>query len=120
MEAGQALLVGDDFGLDDTVWLTPAHGHTPGHCCVNICSGGKRAVVSGDLMHHALQCREPDWSTIFCVDPAMAASSRRAFLGSVADTDTLVLPVHFPAPTAGRIEADGDRFRYRFVHETSL
>jgi glyoxylase-like metal-dependent hydrolase (beta-lactamase superfamily II) len=114
VEAGQALLVEDDFQLDDTAWLTPTPGHSPCHCCVNIRSGGMRAVVTGDMMHHALQCREPDWSTVFDWDAAMAARSRRRFLGEVADTDTVVLPVHFPAPTAGRVEADGERFRYRF------
>jgi glyoxylase-like metal-dependent hydrolase (beta-lactamase superfamily II) len=114
VEAGQALLVDDDFALDDTAWLTPTPGHSPCHCCVNIRSDGMRAVVTGDMMHHALQCREPDWSTVFCWDKAMAARSRRQFLSDVADTDTLILPVHFPAPTAGRVEADGDRFRYRF------
>jgi len=45
----------------------------------------------------------------------MAARSRRRFLSGIADTDTLVLPIHFPGPTAGRIESDGDRFRYRFI-----
>ncbi len=114
VEAGQALLVDDDFALDDTAWLTPTPGHSPCHCCVNIRSRGMRAVVTGDLMHHALQCREPDWSTVFDWDQAMAARSRRQFLADVADTDTLVLPVHFLAPTAGRVEADGERFRYRF------
>ena len=94
--------------------LTPTPGHSPCHCCVNIRSKGQRAVVTGDMMHHALQCREPDWSTIFCWDPALAAQSRRRFLNSVADTDTVILPVHFPSPTAGRIEADDGRFRYHF------
>ena len=65
VEAGQALLVDDDFMLDDTVWLTPTPGHSPCHCCVNIKSGGQRAAVTGDLMHHALQVREPGWFTIF-------------------------------------------------------
>jgi len=78
--------------------------------------GGDEA---GDLMHHALQCREPDWSTIFDWDRAQAAHSRRRFLGEVAGTDTLVLPIHFPHPTAGRVEADGDRFRYRFIRDSS-
>jgi glyoxylase-like metal-dependent hydrolase (beta-lactamase superfamily II) len=112
--AGQALLVDDDYVLDDLVSLTPTPGHSPCHCCVNIRSKGQRAVVTGDMMHHALQCREPDWSTVFCWDPALAAQSRRRFLHSVVDTDTVILPVHFPSPTAGRIEADGERFRYRF------
>ena len=115
VEAGQALLVDDDFSLDDTVTLTPTPGHSPCHCCVNISSKGMRASVTGDMMHHALQCREPGWSTIFDIDPVQAAQSRRDFLGSVADTSTLILPVHFPSPTLGRIEADGDRFHYRFI-----
>jgi glyoxylase-like metal-dependent hydrolase (beta-lactamase superfamily II) len=114
--AGQALLVDDDYALDDTLWLTPTPGHSPCHCCVNISSGGQRAVVIGDLMHHALQCREPAWSTIFDWDPAQAEQSRRGFLGKIAGTGTYVLPIHFPHPTAGLVEPDGGRFRYAFVH----
>jgi len=51
---------------------------------------------------------------VFDWDKAIAARSRRHFLRGVAATQTLVLPVHVPAPTAGRVEADGERFRYRF------
>ena len=40
MEAGRALLVGDDFALNDSITLTAAPGHTPGHSCANIRSGG--------------------------------------------------------------------------------
>ena len=112
--AGQALLVDDDFALDDTITLIPTPGHSPCHCCVDIHSRGERAVVTGDLMHHALQCREPDWSTVFDWDPEEAARSRRRFLGDVADTGIVLMPVHFPHPTAGRIRSDGDRFRYIF------
>lgn len=112
--AGQALLVDDDYALDDTITLTPTPGHAPCHCCINIHSKGLRASVTGDLMHHALQCREPDWSTIFCTDPAQAAASRRSFLGQAASDGTLLLPVHFPAPTAGRVTAVGDHFRWDF------
>ena len=101
--------------LDDTFSLTPTPGHSPHHCCVDIRSGGQHAVVTGDMMHHALQCREPGWSTIFDTDKEQAAKSRRSFLGKVADTSTLVLPIHFPSPTVGRVAADGERFRYSFV-----
>ncbi|MFL5152425.1 MAG: MBL fold metallo-hydrolase, partial [Microvirga sp.] len=74
-----------------------------------------RAVVTGDLFHHALQCREPQWSTIFDWDPKQAIASRRRFFGEVAGTGLLLLPIHFPHPTAGRLEGDGERFRYSFV-----
>jgi glyoxylase-like metal-dependent hydrolase (beta-lactamase superfamily II) len=117
VEAGQALLVDDDYALDDTITLTPTPGHSPCHCCVNIFSKGKRAVVAGDLMHHVIQCREPDWSAKPDWDPKQSAVSRRKFFASVADTDTLILPIHFPAPTAGLIKADGERFNYRYKRE---
>jgi glyoxylase-like metal-dependent hydrolase (beta-lactamase superfamily II) len=90
-------------------------GHTPHHCCVHIRSKGQEAIVLGDMMHHALQCREPDWSTGFCSDPKLAAQTRWKFFGQYADTPTLMLPIHFPNPTAGRIAVHGDRFRYDFT-----
>lgn len=114
--AGQALLVDDNYALDDTVWLSPTPGHSPCHCCVNIKSGGLRASVTGDMMHHALQCRDPNMSTVFDWDPAEAAASRRGFLNEVADSSTLILPIHFPSPTAGRVRADGKGgFHWNYV-----
>ena len=107
VEAGQALLVDDDYALDDTITLTPTPGHSPCHCCVNIVSRGQRAVVTGDMMHHAIQCREPNWSPVVDWDLEQAAVSRRRFLASVADSDTLLLPIHFPVSDGGL--GDGGR-----------
>jgi glyoxylase-like metal-dependent hydrolase (beta-lactamase superfamily II) len=117
VQSGQALLVDDNYALDDTITLTPTPGHSPCHCCVNIFSRGQRAVVTGDMMHHAIQCREPDWSPGVNWDPKQAASSRRNFLSSVAGTAIKLLPIHFPAPTVGLVTTDGDRFHYRFKRE---
>ena len=36
-------------------------------------------------------------------------------LDAVADTDTLVMPAHFPGPTAGHVVAAGDNYRFRFL-----
>jgi glyoxylase-like metal-dependent hydrolase (beta-lactamase superfamily II) len=97
--------------------LTPTPGHSPCHCCVNIFSRGQRAVVTGDMMHHVIQCREPDWSPRVDWDGKQAAVSRRKFLSAVADSDTLILPIHFPTPTAGLVIGDRDRFNYRFKRD---
>jgi glyoxylase-like metal-dependent hydrolase (beta-lactamase superfamily II) len=116
VEAGQALLVDSAYELDDTFTLTPTPGHSPRHVCVNITSKGQRAVVTGDMMHHPLQCREPEWSTIFCADRAEAAQSRRSFLSRVCDTPTVLLPIHFPSPTAGLVKPFGKNgFDYKFL-----
>lgn len=114
VEAGQALLIDESYSLDDTLFLSLAPGHTPYHCCVHIRSQGQEAIVLGDMMHHALQCREPDWSSAFDSDPAQAARTRWKFFGEYAGSPTLMLPIHFPHPTAGCIAADGERFRYIF------
>ena len=114
VEAGKALLIDESYSLDDTFFLSLTPGHSPFHCCVHIRSQGREAIVTGDLMHHALQCIEPDWSSGFDTDPVMSAKSRWKFFGQYADTNVLMLPIHFPSPTTGRIASNGDRFRYIF------
>ena len=98
VEAGQALLVDDTFQLDDNFTLVPTPGHSPCHCCVMIRSQGQEAIVTGDMMHHALQCREPDWSTIFDTDPVQAAQSRRRPWGAGRQAQRMSAAVHFPEP----------------------
>jgi glyoxylase-like metal-dependent hydrolase (beta-lactamase superfamily II) len=34
MESGLAQLVASDYAFDDSVWIEPWPGHTPGHVCV--------------------------------------------------------------------------------------
>jgi glyoxylase-like metal-dependent hydrolase (beta-lactamase superfamily II) len=114
IESGQAEFVAMDHVIDEQVRLEPSPGHTPGHVCVRIRSGAAEAVMSGDIMHTALQCAEPDLNSCFCVDPEHARRTRRAFLERHADTSVLVLPAHFPTPMAGWIRSDADSFRFKF------
>lgn len=115
VEAGQARLVDADFELEDGIWLTPSFGHSPGHVCVNFRSQGRRAIFTGDMMHHPLQCREPDWSTCFCPKPEEAAESRKRVLREICDNDTVVVPAHFPGQTAGFVDSEGDAWRWRYM-----
>jgi glyoxylase-like metal-dependent hydrolase (beta-lactamase superfamily II) len=114
IEAGKAVFVESDYEIDAGVWLEPTPGHTPGHVCVHVSSGGLDAVMSGDLMHHVLQCAEPDLSSCFCVDPAHSRRTRRQFLETYADTGTLVMPAHFPTPSAGHVVGVERGFRFNF------
>ena len=114
IEAGQVEFVDMDYAFDDQIWLDPTPGHTPGHVCLHIASGGREAVMSGDLMHHPVQCAEPDWSSCFCVDADHSRQTRRAFLEHYAASDVLIMPAHFPTPTAGLIRPWGEAFRFEF------
>ncbi len=112
--AGLVDFVEDDREIDPWVRLEPSRGHTPGHVCVRVLGGGREAVMSGDVMHHPLQCAEPQLSSCFCVDADRSHRTRRAFLERHAETDALVMPAHFPTPTAGRIVRSGEAFRFGF------
>ena len=111
-EAGFADLVEMDHRITPEVWLEPTPGHTPGHVSVRIVSRGEEAVITGDLMHHPVQCAQPDWASRFDVDAQAARRTRLEFLNHHADRPVLVLGTHFATPTAGRIVRDGSAFRF--------
>jgi glyoxylase-like metal-dependent hydrolase (beta-lactamase superfamily II) len=114
IRAGQAVLVDSDYALDDQVWLEPTPGHTPGHVAVHLESGSAHAVMWGDLLHSPLQCLRPDWYFMIDTNPAQSVASRRRVLESCCEHNHLVLPAHFPAPSVGRITAEGDAFRFGY------
>jgi glyoxylase-like metal-dependent hydrolase (beta-lactamase superfamily II) len=112
LDAGLVDLVASDHRVTPEVFLEPTPGHTPGHVSVRIVSHGHEAVITGDLMHHPVQCAEPQWASRFDVDPDQARRTRRAFLGRHADRPVLVLGTHFATPTGGRIVRDGAAWRF--------
>lgn len=79
---------------------------------VRIRSEGAEAIVGSDVMHHPLQCAYPEWQSEFEVDPELSRRTRLAFLEQYAGTETLVVPAHFPTPSAGRVIRHGGRFRF--------
>ena len=113
--AGLADFVPMNHAIDDCVRLHPAPGHTPGLVTVNVTSGGERIVMAGDVLHTPLQCRYPNWSTRFCADPAISRATRIGFMNACSDNHAIVMPSHFPSPSAGRFEREGGAFRFRYV-----
>jgi glyoxylase-like metal-dependent hydrolase (beta-lactamase superfamily II) len=109
MEANQAVLVETDYALDDQVWLIPTPGHTPGHVAVNISSQGRSAVMSGDLIINPIQLAYPDWNSFSDNDKGLAAATRKKFLDTHCDTDTLLLTAHFPLPSVGHLVSHSKR-----------
>ena len=115
MEAKQALLVDLDYALDDEVWLEPALGHSIGHMAVHLKSGRHHAAMCGDMMHSPLQLAEPGWSPNFDHDLAVSAHTRKTFLNTHCESDTLVLTAHFPSPSIGHIVPRGNAYDIRYV-----
>jgi glyoxylase-like metal-dependent hydrolase (beta-lactamase superfamily II) len=114
VETGQSMLVDDDFALEDGLWFEGAPGHTPGNVVIHAKSGGDRGLFVGDVLHHPLQCIKPEWSTRACSDPDMSRTTRARLVEQYADSDTLILPAHFPTPTVGHIRRHGAAYRFAF------
>ena len=119
VEAGQAAIVGYDFSINDEISLLSTPGHTPGHYCVKIHSGGQKAVLSGDLIHHPIQVAYPEWRTNFCQDPDLSCQTRKRFIDENTDTGTKVFAAHFAGPTVGYIESNKSS-RYFKTSESPL
>ncbi len=114
VDAGLATLVEDTHRITKEVWLEPTPGRTPGHFSVRIASPrGEEAVITGDLMHHPVQCAHPEWNCGFDSIPDQARATRRAFLERYADRSVLVFGTHFATPSAGHIVKEGAAFRFR-------
>ena len=101
--------------LGDGVWMEPAPGHTPGHVTVHLRAPSGEAILSGDILHHPISMALPDLSMYADWNPDLGRATRRALLERCADTSTLLLTGHFPAPTAGHVVSAGDAFAFRFV-----
>jgi len=119
IQAGQAELVevgqGREHEIARCVWLEGAAGHTPGTLLVHARDGGGHALFSGDVFHHPLQIQDPLLHIGVDTDFEAALHQRQRVIETYADSGTILLAAHFPAPTAGRIVTDHGRRRFDFL-----
>lgn len=110
--AGLSDVVAEDADLGNGLRLEPTTGHTPGHVSLWIESAGERALISGDFLHHPVQCAEPDLAEIGDFNIAEARATRHRMLAQVAESGALMLGTHFSGSPAGRVVAAGDVWRF--------
>jgi glyoxylase-like metal-dependent hydrolase (beta-lactamase superfamily II) len=90
-----------------------APGHTVGHSCYTITSGGQTMVYTGDLAHHhVLLLQRPMWEFSFDTDPKQSAQTRSRMLNRLATDRNLVLSYHFPWPGLGHVVRAGDGYNW--------
>ncbi|MEL1251944.1 MBL fold metallo-hydrolase [Aurantiacibacter gilvus] len=105
---GMADFIDTDHQIAPGIRVEPSHGHTPGHIHVVIESQGEKAVVTGDLMHHPMQCAMPGRHATFDMNKQAGAATRQAFVDKYRDSGTLVIGAHFAHPTAGHFVSASD------------
>ena len=96
LEAGLVDRVRSDHEIARGIRLRPAPGHTPGNVVIELDDGRRRAVMSGDVIHHPVQIERASWSSRFCLDPDAARERRVELLRRVAGTGTVLLPLTSP------------------------
>lgn len=105
---------GDEILPGVAALFTP--GHTPGHMAFELRRGSQAALIVGDAIgngHMALA--RPAWESAADQDPETAIRSRLALLDRLTSEQVTVLGFHLPDGGLGRIEADGEG--YRFIAE---
>ncbi|MEL7256266.1 MAG: MBL fold metallo-hydrolase [Pseudomonadota bacterium] len=88
-------------------------GHTPGHMSFEVRNGTDTAVVVGDAIgNHHIAFAKPAWLSGSDQDMETAAKTRTRLLDKLASEKALMVGFHLPNGGMGRVEADGDGYRF--------
>lgn len=108
---------GDEIVPGLRVLATP--GHTAGHISL-VLQGEVPLIITVDASASEIVSMEhPEWSFGFDMDPGKAAETRRILLDQAAAENAKLLGYHWTYPGVGRVEKDGDAYRFHGVSTTS-
>ncbi|MFB9661031.1 MBL fold metallo-hydrolase [Glycomyces mayteni] len=96
LRADRLRLLDGDTPLPSGEQIVATPGHTPGHQSVLVRSGRDLAVVTGDLLVHAIQLAHPGLEYAHEMDRPAAKRSREAILAT--DADLHLATPHLTAP----------------------
>jgi len=82
-----------------------------GQVAVELRGSDRRALITGDSIHHPVQLSHPHVNSCVDIDSAQAVRTRGRLLDALVDTDALLLGTHFPHPTAGTVRRENGRYR---------
>ena len=86
-------------------------GHTPGHTSFVVASGGSKVLIQSDVCNTPeLFLRHPDWHASYDYDPDLAQKTRHKFYDMAAAEKATVVGFHFPFPSIGHVEKDGNGY----------
>jgi glyoxylase-like metal-dependent hydrolase (beta-lactamase superfamily II) len=86
----------------------PSPGHTPGHVCIAVASGGESLLFSGDVVIVPDQVAHPDWTSAFDLDRPRLEDTRRKLLDRAAADRSVLYGYHMVQ--SGHVERRGTEF----------
>lgn len=99
---GRVELIEQDGEVAPGISALSTPGHTPGHQCYVLSSGGQRAMILGDIISCPLQIEAPEREALADMDKALSIKTRDRILREL-DGETLVGGPHFPGLRFGRV-----------------
>jgi glyoxylase-like metal-dependent hydrolase (beta-lactamase superfamily II) len=100
---------------EDYLGFTPvlAPGHTPGHTCWLLTSGGGGFMALGDVVHlSAIQIAHPDAALTYDLDKDQAIKSRKRILDMAASEGLAIAGAHVNAPGFGHVVRRGASYAF--------
>ena len=107
--AGQLDTSTDDREVSPGLGLRHAPGHTPGHRCVLLDTGGERVLFAGDLLHFTFQLNDPGFRAPGDDDPGEGSRTRAAWLARVESGGLTLATAHVPPFPIARIVSEHGR-----------
>jgi glyoxylase-like metal-dependent hydrolase (beta-lactamase superfamily II) len=108
------LLDGDtDLGSSVSIIHTPSE--SPGHQIVKVDSENEVFYFLGDLYHHAIEVKYPDWVTLWS-DPIAAFTERKRTATSAFRENAVLFATHIKG--FGKLESTGDGFEWHSLKDT--
>jgi glyoxylase-like metal-dependent hydrolase (beta-lactamase superfamily II) len=99
--AGQLDTSIEDRELSPGLSLRHAPGHTPGHRCVLLDTGGERVLFAGDLLHFTFQLNDPGFRSPGDDDPGEGSRTRAAWLDRAESERLTLATAHVPPSHSG-------------------
>lgn len=91
----------------------PTPGHTPGHSCYRVESGGESIEFWGDILHVAsIQFPHPETTIAYDVDANAAAVQRATQFARAEKSRCLVAGAHLSFPGVGYVRAEGQGYAW--------
>lgn len=104
---------GDEIVPGLRVLATP--GHTAGHISLEL-EGDNPLIITVDASaSEVVSMQHPEWSFGFDMDPKTAVKTRRILLDQAVSKDAKLLGFHWTYPGVGRIERNGNAYRFLAV-----
>jgi glyoxylase-like metal-dependent hydrolase (beta-lactamase superfamily II) len=113
VKSGSFVSFGDGEKAGDEALSKTLFGHTPGHTGYLFEGDKDTLLLWGDIVHsYLVQFKRPKVTLTYDVSEPEAAKTRAAMLEEAVQKKYLIAGAHLPFPGIGRVEKDGDAYKW--------